>query len=284
MPERMQYGEIRERIRQIFATPDESCTPEMLQHCCLLIAVMALGTEAVLLDQTSAPKRSDLEAILQNLRQLCSEEIRLVRVEWQRHEKEALQHGLPDDIAREEVEATLYRDLCGMLPITAPLPVMPPDDSMTANAFLAVFPGAGWLTSEEVADRLGQAKYGRSLAAGFPSHEDHLYPAADTPPDDNRIPTGLSCIRVARFRPPNKILAISPIEHTVRMLALVWGVIPIHGEQAGSLEDRFDGAVKAAREAGYLKDGDEVILTGGTAGSVPGSTNVVEVSTVGEDV
>ena len=95
--------------------------------------------------------------------------------------------------------------------------------------------------------------------------------------------TGLSCIRVARFRPPNKILAISPIEHTVRMLALVWGVIPIHGEQAGSLEDRFDGAVKAAREAGYLKDGDEVILTGGTAGSVPGSTNVVEVSTVGED-
>ena len=33
-----------------------------------------------------------------------------------------------------------------------------------------------------------------------------------------------------------------------------------------------------------LKDGDEVILTGGTAGSVPGSTNVVEVSTVGEDI
>jgi pyruvate kinase len=96
--------------------------------------------------------------------------------------------------------------------------------------------------------------------------------------------TGLSCIRVARFRPPNKILAISPIEHTVRMLALVWGVTPIRGEQAGSLEDRFKEAVEAAREVGHLKDGDEVILTGGTAGSVPGSTNVVEVSTVGEDV
>ena len=96
--------------------------------------------------------------------------------------------------------------------------------------------------------------------------------------------TGLSCIRVARFRPPNKILAISPIEHTVRMLALVWGVTPILGEQAGSLEDRFREAVEAARKVGHLKDGDEVILTGGTAGSVPGSTNVVEVSTVGEDV
>src|SRR5829696_1031352 len=96
--------------------------------------------------------------------------------------------------------------------------------------------------------------------------------------------TGLSCIRVARFRPPNKILAISPVEHTVRMLALVWGVVSIHGEQAGSLEDRFKRAMEAAREAGHLKDGDEVILTGGTAGSVPGSTNVVEVSTVGEDI
>ncbi len=62
--------------------------------------------------------------------------------------------------------------------------------------------------------------------------------------------TGLSCIRVARFRPPNKILAISPIEHTVRMLALVWGVTSIRGEQAGSLEDRFQGAVEAAREGG----------------------------------
>jgi pyruvate kinase len=95
--------------------------------------------------------------------------------------------------------------------------------------------------------------------------------------------TGLSCIRVARFRPPNKIVAISPIEHTVRMLALVWGVTSILGEQAGSLDDRFAGAVRAARESGHLQDGDEVILTGGRAGSLPGSTNVVEVVTVGEE-
>ncbi len=95
--------------------------------------------------------------------------------------------------------------------------------------------------------------------------------------------TGLSSIRVARFRPPNKILAISPVDHTVQMLALVWGVIAIRGEQAGSMEDRFTGAIDAAREAGHLQDGDEIIITGGTAGSVPGSANVVEVVTVGEE-
>ncbi len=95
--------------------------------------------------------------------------------------------------------------------------------------------------------------------------------------------SGLSSIRVARFRPPNRILAVSPVEHTVRMLALVWGVTAIRGEQAGSLEERFLGAVDAAEEAGHLKEGDQVIMTGGTAGSLPGSANVVEVYTVGED-
>jgi pyruvate kinase len=95
--------------------------------------------------------------------------------------------------------------------------------------------------------------------------------------------SGLSSIRVARFRPPNRILAVSPVEHTVRMLALVWGVTAIRGEQAGSLEERFLGAVDAAEEAGHLKEGDQIIMTGGTAGSLPGSANVVEVYTVGED-
>ena len=95
--------------------------------------------------------------------------------------------------------------------------------------------------------------------------------------------SGLSCIRVARFRPPNRILAVSPVEHTVRMLALVWGVTSILGEQAGSMDDRFTGAIGAAKEAGHLQDGDEVIFTGGRAGSLPGSTNVVEVVTVGEE-
>jgi pyruvate kinase len=95
--------------------------------------------------------------------------------------------------------------------------------------------------------------------------------------------SGLSSIRVARFRPPNRILAVSPVEHTVRMLALVWGVTAIRGEQAGSLEERFEEAVEAAEEAGHLKEGDQSIMTGGTAGSLPGSANVVEVYTVGED-
>lgn len=96
--------------------------------------------------------------------------------------------------------------------------------------------------------------------------------------------TGLSCVRLARFRPPNKILAVSPIEETVSRLALVWGVTAITGEQAGSLEERFRTAVEAAEAAGEIEEGDQAILTGGTMSSTPGSTNLLQIYTVGEDI
>ncbi len=95
--------------------------------------------------------------------------------------------------------------------------------------------------------------------------------------------SGLSCVRISRFRPPNRILAVSPEEETVRRLALVWGVTAMSGEQAGSFEERFREAVEAAEENGELKEGDRIILTGGIMSSTPGSTNLLHVYTVGED-
>lgn len=95
--------------------------------------------------------------------------------------------------------------------------------------------------------------------------------------------SGLSSVRVARFRPPNKVLAVSPVEETVRRLAMTWGVTSLLGEQAGTMEDRFREAIDAALKAGHVEDGDRVVLTGGTAGSLPGSTNLLYVYTVGEE-
>ena len=95
--------------------------------------------------------------------------------------------------------------------------------------------------------------------------------------------SGLSCLRVARFRPPNKILAVSPEETTVRMLALVWGVNAISGEQRGNVEERYDEAVRAAHRSGLVREGDEVILTGGSMSTMPGSTNMLKLHTIGEE-
>jgi pyruvate kinase len=94
--------------------------------------------------------------------------------------------------------------------------------------------------------------------------------------------SGLSCLRVARFRPPNKILAVSPEETTVRMLAMVWGVNAIHGEQRGNVEERYEDAVAAVQRSGLATKGDEVILTGGSMSTMPGSTNMLKLHTIGE--
>ena len=95
--------------------------------------------------------------------------------------------------------------------------------------------------------------------------------------------SGLSCIRVARFRPPNKILAVSPIEDTVRMLAMVWGVTAVSGSQRGGIEERYEEAIEAATENGLVSEGDRVILTGGSLGATPGSTNMLKLHTIGEE-
>ncbi len=95
--------------------------------------------------------------------------------------------------------------------------------------------------------------------------------------------SGLSCIRAARFRPPNKILAVSPVEETVRMLAMVWGVTAVSGNQRGGIEERYEEALQAARENGLVSEGDRVILTGGSLGATPGSTNMLKLHTIGEE-
>ncbi len=140
----------------------------------------------------------------------------------------------------------------------------------------------------------GAINYGRDIPAsaswGRGDHYDALTHAACELAEDldaeailTSTQSGLSCIRVARFRPPNRILAVSPLQETVRRLALVWGVTSIRvREQAGTLDERFREALEAAEEAGHLEKGDQIIMTGGIAGSLPGSANVLEIYTVGD--
>src|SRR5215212_2508794 len=153
--------------------------------------------------------------------------------------------------------------------------------------------------SVEEMDRICQAaeeaiNYGRDIVAstdwGRGDRYDALTHAACELAEDLALDaiitstqSGLSCIRVARFRPPNRILAVSPEEPTVRMLAMVWGVTAVRGEQRGDIEERYDGAIEAALGAGLIERGDRVIITGGSMSTKPGSTNMLKLHTVGEE-
>ncbi len=93
------------------------------------------------------------------------------------------------------------------------------------------------------------------------------------------VPTasGRTASAVARLRPRRPILALTHVDHSVRQMALEWGVTPLHIPQAQNVEDLWTQSLEAARESGLVAAGDRVVITAGTVVNIPGTTNVIKV-------
>ncbi len=86
---------------------------------------------------------------------------------------------------------------------------------------------------------------------------------------------------VSRFRCPIPIIGLTVDEKAYRKLSLNWGVIPVKCEEFDSVDKMMGHASKVAREVLDLKQGDNVILTGGEIGKSGGSTNTIRLEVVG---
>ena len=94
--------------------------------------------------------------------------------------------------------------------------------------------------------------------------------------------SGYTARMVSKYRPKAPIIAVTPVEHVMRSLQLVWGVIPVLGKPAETTDEMFDIAVNGAVESGLVKLGDTVIITAGVPVGRSGSTNLIKIHTVGE--
>lgn len=92
--------------------------------------------------------------------------------------------------------------------------------------------------------------------------------------------SGLTARMVSRFRCPTQIIGMTTSEKVYRKLALSWGVIPILCEQFDSIDVLFYHAIQQAQKILNLKDGDNVVLTGGQIGGKRGNTNTIKVETI----
>src|SRR5829696_6230047 len=92
--------------------------------------------------------------------------------------------------------------------------------------------------------------------------------------------TGRTASAVARLRPHRPIIGLTHQEHSLRHMALEWGVTPIRIAEANDVEDLWQSSVEAARASGLVDAGDRVVITAGTAVNIPGSTNVIKVEVV----
>jgi pyruvate kinase len=92
--------------------------------------------------------------------------------------------------------------------------------------------------------------------------------------------SGSTACLVSRFRPKQPIIATTPNESALDFLSLCWGVVPLQIPPSDSLDDMIRLSIEAARHAGYLESGQEVIITGGMPLHVAGKTNFIKVERV----
>ncbi|MDO3681441.1 pyruvate kinase [Paenibacillus ehimensis] len=94
--------------------------------------------------------------------------------------------------------------------------------------------------------------------------------------------TGFTARMVSKYRPNAPIVAITPNETVMRNLNLVWGVIPILGEQIGSTDELFTSVVSRGINEGLLEADDLVVITAGVPLGSTGTTNLIKIQHVSD--
>lgn len=96
--------------------------------------------------------------------------------------------------------------------------------------------------------------------------------------------SGHTARMVSRHRPEAALVAATPDPQTARKLAVVWGAYPVLVPAASSTDGIVSSALEAAERAGFLKQGDVAVVTAGVPVGVPGTTNLIQVHTIGEAI
>lgn len=94
--------------------------------------------------------------------------------------------------------------------------------------------------------------------------------------------SGYTARMVARFRPKVPVYAVTRHDECMGWLTMVWGVESVAAKNLGAEEDVSDAAISVLKEKGLIQDGALCVVTKGVPQGVPGTTNVMEVRTVGD--
>ena len=87
--------------------------------------------------------------------------------------------------------------------------------------------------------------------------------------------TGRTARAMARFRPDALLLGMSPSAHTVRQMALVWGVLPMRVGEYSTTDDMVWCVVEAIVSAGHAHTGDLIAVLAGAPDAPDGVTDVL---------
>ena len=94
--------------------------------------------------------------------------------------------------------------------------------------------------------------------------------------------SGRTAREISKFRPLSPIVAFAMSEKVCRQMNLSWGVYPLILEEKANTDELFADAIEGAKKAGYVNDGDLVVITAGVPLGVSGTTNLLKVDIVGK--
>lgn len=92
--------------------------------------------------------------------------------------------------------------------------------------------------------------------------------------------TGHTARMVSRFRCPVDIIGMTTSKKGWRKLNMSWGVTPVLCETFDSMEEMFENDLSKAVDVLELKQGDNVVLTGGLMDGNTGNTNMIKVEKI----
>lgn len=92
--------------------------------------------------------------------------------------------------------------------------------------------------------------------------------------------SGSTVLRIARERPPCRIIGLTPNKATASRLALVWGTHPVITDDPDNFEDMAVRVGTLAKDISGLEPGDRYMISAGVPFGVTGSTNTLKIDTV----
>ena len=97
--------------------------------------------------------------------------------------------------------------------------------------------------------------------------------------------SGFTARLISKLKPSIQIIAVSPSDKVLRKMQIYWGVRPVKSVEEKTTDEIVSNAVESAKNAGYVVDGDLVVVSCGLAASttdysIPGVTNTMRVLNV----
>jgi len=96
--------------------------------------------------------------------------------------------------------------------------------------------------------------------------------------------SGYTARMIAKYRPQATVIAVSPVDASIRRMQMYWGVTPLLGVQAHGTDELIELSLGIAQEKKMLMKGDSVVVTAGMNVGKVGSTNLIKVINLGTKV